>query len=343
MASASRRETIGMILCGGLGKRLRPLTDSTPKPLIEIKNGYTILDKQILDMKYAGINRVILLTGYLHEKIEERYGSFWNGVRIDYSIEEDPIGTWGAVSAALEKFRPRCKILVSNGDVVTDLNIRRMISSSRYPTVMFIVTMKSPYGIVEISGDKIIGFIEKPQLPYYINGGFYVVNDNFDILEFIGKPKSYSDLEKDVFPKLAKSGLLGYYMEPYDVFWKSIDTVKDLEEVRKEFAYREDKPWGYEKLIESSRSYIYKKILIKEGYRIPLHKHRASETIYVVSGKIRVDVDGREFQLEQGEKYTIGVDSEHAVSATETAMIDSIISPSTGEIYWLDNRWIIEM
>lgn len=335
------RETIGMILCGGLGKRLRPLTDSTPKPLIEIKNGYTILDKQILDMKYAGINRVILLTGYLHEKIEDRYGSRWNDVRIEYSVEEDPIGTWGAVATALERFKPRCTILISNGDIVTDLNIRRMISSSRYPMVMFIVTMRSPYGIVELSGDKIIGFVEKPQLPYYINGGFYVVNEGFDLLEFIGKPGSHSDLERDVFPKLVRSGLLGYYMEPYDVFWRSIDTVKDLEEIRKEFAYREDKPWGYEKLIESTLSYVYKKVLIKEGYRIPLHRHKASETMYVVSGKIKVDVDGRELQLEQGEKYTVKADTQHAVSAIETAVIDSISSPNVGEVYWLENQWAI--
>jgi len=336
------QETIGMILCGGLGRRLRPLTDSTPKPLIEIKNGYTILDKQILDMKYAGINRVILLVGYLHEKIEDRYGDRWNDVRIEYSVEEDPIGTWGAVATALERFKPRSNILISNGDIVTDLNIRKMISSSgRYPAVMFIVTMRSPYGIVELSGDKIIGFVEKPQLPYYINGGFYIVNEGFDLLGFIGKPEAPSDLERDVFPKLARSGLLGYYMEPYDTFWKSIDTVKDLEEVRKEFAYREDKPWGYEKLIESSPSYIYKKILVKEEYRIPLHRHPADETIYVVFGKVKVGVDGREIQIDQGEKYTVKADVEHAVLAIETAMIDSISSPNVDEIEWLDDQWII--
>jgi len=329
-----------MILCGGLGRRLRPLTDSTPKPLIEIKNGYTILDKQILDMKYAGINHVILLVGYLHEKIEDRYGDRWNDVRIEYSIEEEPTGTWGAVAAALERFKPRCTILISNGDIVTDLNIRKMIDSSRYPTVMFIVTMRSPYGIVELSGDKIIGFVEKPQLPYYINGGFYVVNEGFDLLEFTGKPEPPSDLERDVFPKLARSGLLGYYMEPYDVFWKSIDTVKDLDEVRKEFMYREDKPWGYEKLIESTPSYVYKKILIKEGYRIPLHKHRSSETIYVVSGKIKIYVDDMGFQLEQGGKYTVKADTPHAVSAIATSLVDSISSPSIDETEWLDNRWI---
>ena len=65
---------LGMVLCGGHGKRLRPLTDDIPKTLIDIKDGYTILDKQLIDLRNAGIDKVILLTGYLSNKIEERYG-----------------------------------------------------------------------------------------------------------------------------------------------------------------------------------------------------------------------------------------------------------------------------
>ena len=67
-------ETVGMILCGGFGKRLRPVTETVPKPLVEISDDYTILDKQLFDFKNAGVNEVYLLAGFLHEKIEERYG-----------------------------------------------------------------------------------------------------------------------------------------------------------------------------------------------------------------------------------------------------------------------------
>ncbi|HML04296.1 MAG TPA: sugar phosphate nucleotidyltransferase, partial [Methanobacterium sp.] len=75
--------TAGMILCGGFGKRLRPITETIPKPLVEIKDNYsileghdtyTILDKQLFDFKNAGVERVLLLTGFLSEKIQERYG-----------------------------------------------------------------------------------------------------------------------------------------------------------------------------------------------------------------------------------------------------------------------------
>jgi len=79
---------IGMILCGVQGKRLRPLTDEIPKPLIEIKEDYTILNQQIISFKNVGIEKVVLLTGYLSEKIEGRYQKKWNGVRIEYSVED---------------------------------------------------------------------------------------------------------------------------------------------------------------------------------------------------------------------------------------------------------------
>lgn len=81
-------KTVGMILCGGFGKRLRPLTERVPKPLIEIKDDYTILDKQLFDFKNSGVEQVFLLTGFLSDKIQERYGTDYMGVKIEY-VEED--------------------------------------------------------------------------------------------------------------------------------------------------------------------------------------------------------------------------------------------------------------
>jgi len=81
---------VGGILCGGLGKRLRPLTDVVPKALIEIKEGYTVLDHQLNKLKSAGIDRVYLMVGHLHEKIRERYGGEWRGVKLEYLVEDRP-------------------------------------------------------------------------------------------------------------------------------------------------------------------------------------------------------------------------------------------------------------
>lgn len=96
------KDTVGMILCGGFGKRLRPVTETVPKPLVELKEDYTILDKQIFDFKSAGVNKVILLTGFLGEKIEERYGNEYMGVTIEYVKEEKPLGTLNAIRLGME-------------------------------------------------------------------------------------------------------------------------------------------------------------------------------------------------------------------------------------------------
>jgi len=167
----------GVILAGGYGKRLRPLTDSIPKPLIEIKENYTILDKQILSLKYAGVREVHLLVGYLWEKINERYGEEWNGMKIRYWVEDEPQGTLYALKNIFSKLEEDS--IVSNGDIVADFNLRSLIASAQEnkdALIMIAVTrMLSPYGIVDFKDGRILSFREKPLLDYYINAGFYYI------------------------------------------------------------------------------------------------------------------------------------------------------------------------
>lgn len=212
-------ETVGMILCGGFGKRLRPLTERIPKPLIEIKDGYTILDKQLFDLKNAGIKRAYLLTGFLGEKIEERYGDNYKGLRIEYVREEKPLGTLNAIRLGMEAIDGEKQCIIRNGDVVADLNIKKMIhlgEMSDYPLTMFITRMQSPYGIVETSGDKIVNFREKPLLDYYINAGVYFSKGNLDFGDF-----ESGDIEKTLFPLMAKENKLGYYRRMVSSGWPS--------------------------------------------------------------------------------------------------------------------------
>jgi NDP-sugar pyrophosphorylase family protein len=117
---------IGMVLCGGSGKRLRPYTDNTPTPLIEIKDNCTILDKQIFDFASAGVDEVVLLTGYKSDMIEARYGNEYKGVRISYHVEESPQGTLNALKAGMELAGGK-DIVVSNGDVDSAVNVRKMV------------------------------------------------------------------------------------------------------------------------------------------------------------------------------------------------------------------------
>ncbi len=116
-----------MILCGGYGKRLKPYTQDIPKPLIEIKDDYTILDRQLYDMANSGIERVILLTGYLSDKIEERYENSFRGMDIQYSVEDTPLGTLNAIKQGMSLLKERETVLLRNGDVVSDTNLKKMM------------------------------------------------------------------------------------------------------------------------------------------------------------------------------------------------------------------------
>ncbi len=264
-------KTAGMILCGGFGKRLRPITEKIPKPLVEIKEDYTILDKQLFDFKNAGVEDVYLLTGFLNEKIKERFGNEHKSVNIHYVIENEPLGTLNAIRLGMDEIKndyEQC--VIRNGDVVADLNLSKMIEQgekSNYPFNIFITQMQSPYGIVETNGDKLVSFKEKPLLDYYINGGVYFSKGKLDFGDF-----KTEDIEKTLFPLMAKENKIGYYKED-GLFWMAIDTSKELETVRQEYENRTDKPWGYEKVLIYTEKYLTKELFIKEGFQTSFHFH----------------------------------------------------------------------
>lgn len=275
---------VGGILCGGLGKRLRPLTDVIPKVLLELKEGYTVLDHQLNKLKHAGINIVYILAGYLHDKIEGRYGNNWSGVKLEYLIEDRARGTLYAINNLLSVMNEGEKAVVLNGDVVSDVNLREMVRCWKEGTgSIFLTSMTSPYGIVEVGSEgRIVSFKEKPKLPYYVNGGIYVIPKS---LEAYFKEHREGEVEELVFPPLARDGLLNSYIEA-DVFWQSLDSFKDLERVRYEYRNKHDAPWGYEREIVSTESYVVKTLFIMKGFPTPSQVHKAKdETIHVAKGR----------------------------------------------------------
>jgi NDP-sugar pyrophosphorylase family protein len=324
---------IGGILCGGLGKRLRPITNSTPKSLIEIKGHYSILDRLLFQMKYAGIRKVCLLSGFLHEKIEEKYGKSWNGMEIAYSIEEKPGGTLYAINSLLKEYDFQ-RYLVMNGDIVTDMNIRQMLDHFTFNTVSIAVTkLVSPFGIVELSNGKISGFKEKPTLPYYINAGIYVIDGSIKdrFLAF-----DEGAVEKAVFPSLAKEGLLNYYIEE-GAFWQSVDSQKDLEIVKKEFVNRIDKPWGYEKNIVISDKYMTTQFYVMKDCFIPIHYHKErDETIHIISGEGYLDMDNEKIKVNEGDVIRILPLKKHKIFSSEPLTILSYSTPNTNDYVIVD-------
>jgi NDP-sugar pyrophosphorylase family protein len=218
-----------VILAGGYGKRLRPLTDDKPKPLIEIA-GKPILEWQILWLKSFGITSFIILAGYKKEVLVEwvTKNKARLGIECLFSMEEEPLGTGGAIYQ-VKSFLNEDFIAV-NGDILTNLDIRELkqVDETAIASIS-LVPLRSPYGVVQTEGDKIIKFVEKPVLKdYWINAGVYFLKSS--IFEYLPEK---GDIERMTFPTLAEKGLLrGKKFE--NVYWRSIDSVKDVEEASNE-------------------------------------------------------------------------------------------------------------
>lgn len=229
-----------LILAGGQGLRLRPLTDDRPKPLVAV-NGRPIAEWQ-LDwlIKNVELERATFLCGYKWTRLKEHFGSTYRGVRIDYSVEETPLGTGGAFRKAITSARMGDEeVVMMNGDIVTELPLGEMVaehtSAKGRPTVtLLLVPYKSRFGIVHIDKQNFVkSFEEKPEFKdVWINGGIYVANAKAILPHLPEK----GDIERETFPKLVASGKIKAY--PYRGFWSLIDSIKDIQEVEKELKSR---------------------------------------------------------------------------------------------------------
>lgn len=221
---------LAVILAGGYGKRLRPITDKIPKNLIEIA-GKPIIQRQIEWLSKQGIKRFLVLTGYLSGRIMEFLGDGSRlGVDIQYSHENEPLGTGGAIKNAWRVLSEEDMFILVNGDIITDLSIYPLIneieSNEDIIGVLSAVPLPSPYGIISFNSDGYINeFIEKPQLEdYWINAGVYIFRRS--IYEYLPMK---GNLETETLPRLARERKLKV-VKYMGVFWRSIDSFKDIEQ-----------------------------------------------------------------------------------------------------------------
>jgi mannose-1-phosphate guanylyltransferase len=229
-----------LILAGGQGLRLRPLTDDKPKPMVAV-NGKPIAEWQ-LDwlIKNVDLERATFLCGYKWTRLKEHFGNSYHGVRIEYSVEETPLGTGGAFrKAMLAASLGDENVVMMNGDIVTDLPLGAMVAAhssarSNPAVTLLLVPYKSRFGIVHIDKQNLVSrFEEKPEFPdVWINGGIYVAG----VKRILSHLPEKGDIERETFPKLAGSGEVMAY--PYRGFWSLIDSVKDIQEVEKELKAR---------------------------------------------------------------------------------------------------------
>jgi len=222
-----------VILAGGFGKRLKPLTNDRPKPMIEVSS-VPILEWQIDWLHRHDVNELVICVGYLRESVLKHVGSGKRfGVKVGYSVEEDPLGTGGALKNAASLLSGE-KFFAMNGDILTDLDPWKLVDEVDDTCLGSIasVPLNSPYGIIQIEKGYAKGFREKPVLrDYWINAGVYCLSSKvLDMLPDNG------NIEATTLPELARDGKLK--VTKYDnVNWRSIDTYKDIEEAEKEFVH----------------------------------------------------------------------------------------------------------
>src|SRR5256885_11718681 len=225
----------GLILAGGKGTRLRPLTINTPKPVVPVANSPFLL-YQVDLMRSAGIEDIILSLSYQPRKIEDllKDGTDY-GVRIRYAVEASPLGTGGAFKNAEEHIDSTS--VVFNGDVLTSVDLAAVIAHHREKRAVATIVLTpvenpSAYGLVETTPDGWIQrFIEKPGPDEVtcntINAGIYVLEPS--VLKYMPKGEPYS-FERGLFPTILehKEPVLSFILDRY---WIDIGTPHKYLEV----------------------------------------------------------------------------------------------------------------
>ncbi|MDA0264580.1 MAG: nucleotidyltransferase family protein [Chloroflexi bacterium] len=222
-----------LILAGGKGERLRPLTDTLPKPMVPVC-GKPILEHQVGWLKEGGVTDVVFLAGYRSEAIKDYFGdgsAF--GVNAHYSVEDSPMGRGGAIKMGFPVVpETEDTVAVLNGDIITaetleNLSVRHnecLTSNSAHLATIMAVPMVSPYGLVDMDeADTVTGFREKVEMEHWINGGIYLFQRSI-AAEF----PDLGDHETETFPRLARAGQLAAFKSRS--FWRSVDSFKDLRE-----------------------------------------------------------------------------------------------------------------
>ncbi|MFF9864980.1 sugar phosphate nucleotidyltransferase [Streptomyces sp. NPDC013953] len=208
--------TEAILLVGGKGTRLRPMTVHTPKPMVPAA-GVPFLTHQLARARAAGVEHIVLATSYLAEVFEPYFGDGSSlGLHIEYVTEEDPLGTGGAIRNVASRLHsgPEEPVLIFNGDILTGLDIRALVDthrSSGADVSLHLTRVEDPraFGLVPTDATgRVTAFLEKPQTPEeivtdQINAGAYVFRRSVIDTIPAGRPVS---VERETFPDLLAAG-----------------------------------------------------------------------------------------------------------------------------------------
>ncbi len=222
-----------VLMLGGLGSRLLPLTQDLPKPMIKI-GGKPLLETIINNFSEQGFKKFYFSVNYKSDIIKDHFGDGSKfGVEISYLHEYKRMGTAGALS--LLPSRPTAPIIVMNGDILTNSNFSHLATFHRQNKSSATMCVREyqqqvPYGVVKTIGTKLNYIVEKPSNTYFVNAGIYVVDA--DVLDYVPDDQ-YFDMP-DLFNELEKHGKDSAVF-PIREYWLDIGNLGDLERGRTEF------------------------------------------------------------------------------------------------------------
>lgn len=220
-----------VIMAGGLGTRLRPLTEDLPKPMLPV-GGRPLMELIVAQLRQAGIRQVNVTTHYKPEKIVEHFGDGGEfGVEINYINEPRPLGTGGALGLMPKPDKP---LLVINGDVLTQVDFRSMLAYHQEQLADMTVAVTQyeigvPYGVVECEGPKIRRLLEKPQMTFLVNAGIYLLEPH--VYQFIPKGQRFN--MTDLIRWLMEAGR-SVVSFPIREYWLDIGMHRDYVQAQKD-------------------------------------------------------------------------------------------------------------
>jgi dTDP-glucose pyrophosphorylase/CBS domain-containing protein len=233
LIGAVERPNWVVLMAGGLGTRLRPLTEEFPKPLLAV-GGKPILESILESFAEQGFRRIFLSVNYKAEMIQDHFGAGerW-GVQVDYLQESTRLGTAGALS--LLPGKPSAPVIVMNGDLLTRTNFYALLAFHTDQNAAATMAVREydftvPYGVVSLDGARIKSIAEKPVHRFFVNAGIYVLSP--EVLSYL-PAQSFFDMPT-LFEKLIMAGetTAAYPLREY---WLDVGQHEELEKAQKEW------------------------------------------------------------------------------------------------------------
>jgi dTDP-glucose pyrophosphorylase/predicted transcriptional regulator len=231
LIGAMPKPNIAVVMAGGKGARLRPVTESIPKPMLEVA-GRPMLERIVLHLVGHGFQRIYISVNFMAEVIERHFGDGSGfGCHIDYLRETEPLGTGGSLSLLPE--RPDHPILVLNGDMISRVNLTELLEAhAQHGNVATIgvgpYQIQVPFGTVQAEGDRLQSLAEKPTLDILINRGIYVLDPV--ILDLVPTQKDFpiTDLFKKLLAVKKPVGVFNF-----DDPWTDVGHLEDLRKAQR--------------------------------------------------------------------------------------------------------------